>query len=255
MKDESSPQPYRSLLILTFALILVSLALQGFAQFFPKTFVGLCQEDGAVEYIGALALLLACPVFLAASFYSRSRIALILLALFCFVSFGEEISWGQRLLGFESPSFFRQWNHQDEFNLHNLAWISGFDEKGKALGGWSNYLNAGRFFTLICFTLGIFLPLARTLSTKVEAKAKELSLASTPLLSSISIGVNYLLFKILILLDGRYVHSRNEVKESVYALCLLYIAIFTFSRMKRKSSSAALRQSLPSPSEDSLMDR
>jgi hypothetical protein len=34
---------------------------------------------------------------------------------------GEEISWGQRILGFESPAYFQQNNDQQEFTFHNLV--------------------------------------------------------------------------------------------------------------------------------------
>ena len=56
----------------------------------------------------------------------RRRSALFLLAtallgtLFV-VAAGEELSWGQRLLGFQSPEFFAQHNAQREANLHNLV--------------------------------------------------------------------------------------------------------------------------------------
>lgn len=33
---------------------------------------------------------------------------------------GEEMSWGQRLFGFEASESFQQLNHQNETNLHNL---------------------------------------------------------------------------------------------------------------------------------------
>jgi hypothetical protein len=42
------------------------------------------------------------------------------LALFCVFVAGEEISWGQRLLGFRPPNFFLEKNFQQEANLHNL---------------------------------------------------------------------------------------------------------------------------------------
>lgn len=42
------------------------------------------------------------------------------MALVCFVGAGEEISWGQHWLRFESGDFFAQHNHQKETNLHNL---------------------------------------------------------------------------------------------------------------------------------------
>jgi hypothetical protein len=34
--------------------------------------------------------------------------------------FGEEISWGQRMLLFETPEFVKEVNTQSEFNIHNL---------------------------------------------------------------------------------------------------------------------------------------
>jgi hypothetical protein len=42
------------------------------------------------------------------------------LVLFFFVCAGEEISWGQRVFGFGTPSDVSKVNEQDEFNLHNL---------------------------------------------------------------------------------------------------------------------------------------
>ena len=44
----------------------------------------------------------------------------LLLALAFFYGAGEEISWGQRLLGFGSPEFFEAYNLQEETNLHNF---------------------------------------------------------------------------------------------------------------------------------------
>ena len=41
-------------------------------------------------------------------------------ALLMFVFMGEEISWGQRILGFGTPEVLMEINHQQEFNLHNI---------------------------------------------------------------------------------------------------------------------------------------
>ena len=38
---------------------------------------------------------------------------------FCYVIM-EEISWGQRIIGFSTPEFFKLHNLQGEANLHNL---------------------------------------------------------------------------------------------------------------------------------------
>ena len=42
------------------------------------------------------------------------------LALFFFVCAGEEMSWGQHLLGFKTPEQIAEINEQGEFNLHNM---------------------------------------------------------------------------------------------------------------------------------------
>jgi hypothetical protein len=42
------------------------------------------------------------------------------LGLFFLVCAGEEISWGQRILGFATPEAMQSTNEQHEFNLHNL---------------------------------------------------------------------------------------------------------------------------------------
>lgn len=42
------------------------------------------------------------------------------LAAASFYVFMEEISWGQRLIGFETPGYFHRKSYQDEANIHNL---------------------------------------------------------------------------------------------------------------------------------------
>ena len=44
----------------------------------------------------------------------------VLLTLAMFFIFGEEISWGQRILGIASPEFFLEHSFQQEINVHNL---------------------------------------------------------------------------------------------------------------------------------------
>ncbi len=48
------------------------------------------------------------------------RVFFALLAMACLYVVGEEISWGQRLLDFESPDIFKVHNLQREANIHNL---------------------------------------------------------------------------------------------------------------------------------------
>lgn len=56
------------------------------------------------------------------------------LAAFCFLVAGEEISWGQRLLGFAPPEIFLQHNYQQELNFHNFLKTIAFDVKWLVAG-------------------------------------------------------------------------------------------------------------------------
>jgi hypothetical protein len=56
----------------------------------------------------------------------------------CFISFGEEISWGQRIFGIETPAFIADANRQSELNFHNLYALSGGST-------WLNFFKTGEF--------------------------------------------------------------------------------------------------------------
>lgn len=88
---------------------------------------GLYEEDGLMENLTVVGCLWAAGLFLVAqSRPTKSRWkrgSFILLALFFFFVAMEEISWGQRLLGIETPSWMAEQNLQGETNLHNLEFI------------------------------------------------------------------------------------------------------------------------------------
>lgn len=118
----------RFLLILTVVLALVAVTT---AVLDAHAYFRLIDEDGIVEYSSALSWFLATAFALASIVLAppRSRpmfVVLLLLAVFFFVCGGEEISWGQRILGRESGEFFGRINKQHETNLHNIGSISIF---------------------------------------------------------------------------------------------------------------------------------
>lgn len=89
-------------------------------------FLDYVTEDGPVEWPTALFLFFTSLVCLYRVFqYRKMKRPLWLLtlgglAVLFFFAAGEEISWGQRLLGIESGEFFLEHNKQAETNLHNL---------------------------------------------------------------------------------------------------------------------------------------
>jgi hypothetical protein len=102
-------------------------------------------EDGMIESLTVVFLLVACLLSaLLAYRWSHLRARLIvhsLLAFLFFVMAGEEISWGQRIFGLDTPEVIKQVNVQGEINLHNL------------LGYFSDHI-----FIVAIFLYGVVLP-------------------------------------------------------------------------------------------------
>ena len=84
----------------------------------------LSREDNWVEYLTPVWFLLTGLLLFATALAERSIVRRSIYLL-CGVAFlfaaGEEISWGQRILGFATPDFLLDWNDQDEFNVHNIS--------------------------------------------------------------------------------------------------------------------------------------
>ncbi len=109
-----------------------------FAKSFPELYANISAEDALVEYATA-GLYVAMSVMAIinlihlrkrrasmGAFYFLYFISHMLFALGTFLVAGEEISWGQRLLGVETPEHLAAINTQDELNLHNNVAVFGY---------------------------------------------------------------------------------------------------------------------------------
>jgi len=74
---------------------------------------------------------------------------ILLVTLACIYIAGEEISWGQQLVGWGTPEWVKEVNDQRETNLHNTS--SWFDQKPRVL------------LEIFVLVGGIFLPIKRKL--------------------------------------------------------------------------------------------
>lgn len=178
------------------------------------------------ETLGALAFLATALLFADGAkraLLSRRRFALAGLALFFFVAAGEELSWGQHLLGFDTPEGLKNANVQQEFNLHNLAIFDSYDARtGEKKEGRAAWLNSNRLFDY--FMVGFFwlLPALapwwrerswfKHLGALVPAR-------SLGLLLLLNLGLS--LLAELTLVDGMLLHlAVSETRELGYAwLC------------------------------------
>jgi hypothetical protein len=118
----------------------IALAMCVLAATSERTWSAVAQEDGLVEWATFVAFVMAAGwlVFvvrrISPSWWFQG--ACLLLAAFCVVVAGEEISWGQRLFGFKPPDVFLERNFQQELNLHNVL----MDERGLGFALESKHL-------------------------------------------------------------------------------------------------------------------
>jgi hypothetical protein len=152
MKDLSSADQLIFGLLHATLLFVLAYWLVGFDRQFSE---GFAAEDGPVEYGTAVLLLLSALVLMGQAvrvLRSGRPVKSALLALYglAFVfGAGEEVSWGQRLFGIETPEFFQERNAQGEITIHNLNW--GEDHIAHTI--------FGNFLSIVLLTYLVVLPL------------------------------------------------------------------------------------------------
>ncbi len=95
----------------------------------PDDYHRMVQEDEWFEWTTFWAFIAAGVIFLSVSLQWRRKADepgwfLFLVGLFCFTVAMEEISWGQRVLGFAPPGYFLENNFQQELNFHNVLSVT-----------------------------------------------------------------------------------------------------------------------------------
>jgi hypothetical protein len=97
------------------------------------------EEDGLVESLSALFYLAGFTVCLYRIIrkFHGSRKWLYLWCFLCFIFFGEEISWFQRIFNYTAFPFMENLNAQGEVNIHNLNIFQG--------GHWIEAISSNKF--------------------------------------------------------------------------------------------------------------
>ncbi|GAB3201547.1 hypothetical protein ABID22_001455 [Pontibacter aydingkolensis] len=125
LKAENAPVDRVALLgtflyTFTFAHIFIGIV---FSFLNPELYYSYTEEDSYIEYFTAFILLATAVLCFYKAFSTSSKLPKLFLysaAIVFFLGFGEEISWGQRIIGFETPDDLEQINAQKEFNFHNI---------------------------------------------------------------------------------------------------------------------------------------
>lgn len=199
-------------------------------------------EDGPFENLSAIAFLSAGILFLMAFRNSGNRekenqknyYFLPLGILLLFIA-GEEISWGQRLFGYELTDFFATENIQQESNLHNLKLFNSTDEQNIRKPWWY-LLSMSRLFRIFWFTFGLVIPLACLRSARLRSLARRLNFPVLSIETGIFFPLNYAVFKTLQLIlppDTQIV----EIEECVHGMLFLLAGAY-FARSEKQRHAA-----------------
>jgi hypothetical protein len=204
---------------LTYVVLIVLIA---FAFFFftPASLDVYLEEDGIVEWLTVFGLLAGFIVCLS-RFFKFLRIknwwflaVTLILGLLLFMAAGEEISWGQRILGIKSSEYFLKNNAQGETNLHNLV-VNGVK------------INKLVFSVLLIAMLAIYLAILPVLYKTQKGIKNFIDKSGIPVPKPYQILSFLLLFGLSQLLK----HDRNaELLEGGFAALFFLIISFPLNK-------------------------
>ncbi len=240
---------YVSLLCLYFILV----------QLNPVVLKNIASEDGLIESLGAVAFLFTAIIFLYLFFKSTNgpniffgkstnrNIYFGLLGLLFFLGFGEEISWGQRIFGWETPETMMALNAQEETNIHNLQIFHNKNEDGTEKSFLELLLNMNRLFIIFWLSFCVLVPILHKYVKLARKYIEFLGIPLVPLWIGGLFLFNFILqqhYKQIIqqfdttTLVPKYL---SETMESVCALLFLLVAIHFFNLIFKNSTNNFLK--------------
>ena len=195
----------------------------------PSVLADLTVEDGVVEYLTAGAFLLAAVAFGIAGLRRTGRtLWAIPLGLACFLVAGEEVSWGQRILGLGTPERLAEINVQGETNLHNIEGIHGMV---RALA------------VVVLVTLFFVLPLLAERWTPLARLNGRVRFPLPPLSAALLILIGIAFMAVPRLLADEISFPLDEVGELFVASAWLVYAYATWAVQRTHSSAVDTRTS------------
>lgn len=213
-----------------------------------STLAALIPEDHYFEIVGAFSLFVTSLLFLYGFRLARrtfdktwaslmKQLVYLGLAALFFFGAGEEISWGQRVLGFATPESLTQVNRQEEFNLHNLTALET-----------SRLLDADRLFDMFWFSFAVVIPALALLWPSFRRFVRQF----IPIVYW-AIGLlflyNYLWAKIAkVIFATAYAFDRvpftqaiQEIKESNYAIIFILVGWYAVWELNQSWSESNIR--------------
>lgn len=192
---------------------------------FPVAYAGLVMEDGFGEQASFFCWI-SVSILLAHSKSLRKKPAIIAFAVGSFVIAMEEISWGQRVIGLDTPSALDRFNYQGELTVHNLEAI-------RPLFQYQPYLIS------LAVLVGTFaLPWAMKASPRFRGLMERVGIPQVPsYLWPAAVTV------VVIVLTRMFVWG-SEIDEAATALFAVSVALAIVFESSAKPRRAGARESL-----------
>jgi hypothetical protein len=212
-----------------FLVIILSYSVYFFSE---KTVIYLTSEDNLYEGGTAFFLLISSVIFFISS---KKNIFMILLSLLFFFGAGEEISWGQRILGFQVPEKIKDENIQSEFNIHNLPVFNGTAYKGKHVKkhGLARLTEMNFLYRLFLLGFGILLPLAVFHVSFINKFAKKIKIPVPPFTMGMFLGISWVSCCLVLKIVPRGFHEDYyfgviEIWEFITSFVIFNFALYFY---------------------------
>ena len=239
------PAQSRKFYLSIFGVIILSFA----TVLLPREiFLELASEDGLFESLGALFFLTTSIMFFLlffrqdrlgndakyAKFNTKSkRYFFFIMGLLFFVMMGEEISWGQRIIGFATPEGMSQ-NQQGEFNIHNMPSLHHYSEGKELKTGLAALFTAKKMLVVSFVSYLFLLPLLYKIDW-VKSIVDRFYIPVPLIQLGVLFLLNALIFRMFKLYYGYEKTGRalSEIEEFNLALVLLFLPLVWWSWKKR----------------------
>ena len=191
-------------------------------------------EDHLAEWLQVVfyTLALAYGLFVVSRLWRSGRHGMaalyIVVVLGLFFMLGEELSWGQRLVGWATPESLREINKQEETNIHNIQ----------------NVGSMFKWFQLLVGAYGTILPLWLWRSRRLQRHLGTLRwlIPHPTLIPCFALLMVWRLFRNLFEVPDRFyfvVSEYNEVLELALALGFFLFMLFQLRTLQREQLGSA----------------
>jgi hypothetical protein len=240
--------------ILITGLILIALFYLPVLFLSETALLSITSEDNIYESATSLFFFFASIGFMYLFIKVKNRNVFFLLFSLAFLfAAGEEISWGQRILNFETPEAIERVNAQKEFSLHNLDVIQHErNEDGyKVSLSLKSLLNFNRLFILFWLLYCVLVPITYRFFGMFRSFFTRIRLPIPSLWLGILFLINELLCKGLEFYLVNYKHYNQEIpeiKEALWAVIIFLMVIYFINEYGVRLIPQSLRKSVPATS-------